>query len=811
MLRNYLKVAIRSIFRNKLTSFINIAGLALSMVCCLLIYLYVKDEIGYDRYNKNADNIYRVTRNFLSQDGSVSLHLGHVAPPFGPLLKNDFSQMEEVARVLQYNPLLSLEENGERKLSFNESNTYIADPHIMKIFSFEMVDGNSNISLERPFTMILSDKMAEKYYGTTSIQGKHLKADNQYDFEITGVFKSFPEQSHWHPDFLISFSTLFDENMYGRKNLETNWGNNSFATYILANDQFDAQAIEAQFPAFLDRHMGANAAKDNYPLPSTWTTLFLQPLTKIHLHSHLDSEVEANGNINTVYMMSVIGLFIMLIACFNFINLSTARATIRSKEVGLRKVVGAFKKQLVIQYLSESVVIALFAMVIALSLTPLGLQWLNDFTTKSLHLNLFNNALNLVTIIAFTVLVGILAGLYPSLIISGFKPALILKGQQGSKSKGGIRKILVIAQFSISIVLIIATFITFQQLDYLNKRDLGYSKDQIITLPYFGDDLKNRYDAFYNEMIRNGTVKNASRSSIIPTGRLLDSQGSMVQKGDTMTATDIVIKDVRIDSEFFDTYQIPIVNGRNFSTEIKSDDSLSFVINEAAVRMIGWTNEEAIGKMFQNGNVKGQVIGVVKDFHFESLHEKIIPIVFHMEPNYRRMSVRVDGADFQGGIQQLEKVWHEFLPERPFEYKFLSDRYKELYDNEQKQRQLFVIFSGLAIFIASLGLFVLATFNTLQRTKEIGIRKVMGASITSILQLLTKEIVYMILIANVIAWPIAWYLTSQWLDGFAYRIDSNVVVYLLAAVMGILIGLITVGSQTLKAAMTNPASTLRNQ
>lgn len=268
---------------------------------------------------------------------------------------------------------------------------------------------------------------------------------------------------------------------------------------------------------------------------------------------------------------------------------------------------------------------------------------------------------------------------------------------------------------------------------------------------------------------------------------------------------------MRIDSEFFDTYQIPIVNGRNFSTEIKSDDSLSFVINEAAVRMIGWTNEEAIGKMFQNGNVKGQVIGVVKDFHFESLHEKIIPIVFHMEPNYRRMSVRVDGADFQGGIQQLEKVWHEFLPERPFEYKFLSDRYKELYDNEQKQSQLFVIFSGLAIFIASLGLFGLATFNTLQRTKEIGIRKVMGASITSILQLLTKEIVYMILIANVIAWPIAWYLTSQWLDGFAYRIDSNVVVYLLAAVMAILIGLITVGSQTLKAAMTNPASTLRNQ
>jgi putative ABC transport system permease protein len=348
-------------------------------------------------------------------------------------------------------------------------------------------------------------------------------------------------------------------------------------------------------------------------------------------------------------------------------------------------------------------------------------------------------------------------------------------------------------------------------LDYLNKRDLGYSKDQIITIPYFGDELGNRYEAFHIELVRGGAVKNASRSSIIPTGRLLDSQGSSVQRGDSMAATDIVIKDVRIDPDFFDTYQIPLASGRNFSKEIKSDDSLSFVINEAAVRMIGWNNDEAMGKVFLNGGTKGQVIGVVKDFHFESLHEEIIPIVFHMQPNYRRVSVRVDGKDFQGGIRQLEKVWNEFLPERPFEYRFLSDRYKELYESEQKQSQLFVIFSGLAIFIASLGLFGLATFNALQRTKEIGIRKVMGASLVSILQLLSKEIVLMIIIANLIAWPVAWYLTSQWLDGFAYRIDINFGVYLLAAIIALLIGVVTVSSQTIKAALTNPAITLRNE
>ncbi|NJM25572.1 MAG: FtsX-like permease family protein [Bacteroidia bacterium] len=441
---------------------------------------------------------------------------------------------------------------------------------------------------------MLSDKMADKYFNTQQVQGKHLRANNQLDLEVTGTFESFPAQSHWHPDFLVSFSTLNDSTIYGKRGLETNWGNNSFATYVLAGDQFDKDKLEAQFPAFIDKHMGNNG---NPVMPSTYTNIFLQPLADIHLRSHLDSEIEANGNINNVYMMGVIGVFIMLIAGFNFVNLSTARATKRSKEVGLRKVAGAFKTQLIFQYLSESIMIAAFAIVLAIAFAWLSLGWLNDFTNKSLTLSLTTQWPLYAGLIAVALLVGVLAGIYPAFIISGFKPALIVKGD-ASKGKGTLRKVLVVAQFSISVMLIVATLITVQQLQFMNNRQLGYSKDQVVTLRYFGQELSNNYDAFYNELVKSASVRNMARSSRIPTGRLLDSSGAQIEQGDSLVATNVVIKFVRTDYEFFDTYEIPLVAGRNFSKEIKTDDSLAYVLNESAVAMIGWTPGEAVGKVF---------------------------------------------------------------------------------------------------------------------------------------------------------------------------------------------------------------------
>lgn len=816
MIRNYIKTALRSIFRNKLTAFINIAGLALAMASALLIYLFVMDEVSYDRYHSKADRTYRVTRDFLSREGVVSVHLAAVAPPFGPLLKNDFGEIETMARTLQFQLVMAIEENGDRKRITSEEEVYMIEPDLFKIFDIPVVAGNPAQALERPLTVMLSEMAAQKYFETTDVIGKHLKAGRRLDLEVTGVFKNFPLQSHWHPEFMISFSTLNDSTIYGRKALETNWGNNSFGTYLLLDEGADPAKIESRFPAFVDKHYGT-FEKANFGTPADFvasktTTIFLQKVSDIHLRSHLDSELEVGGNINNVYMMGVIGLFIILIACFNFINLSTARATKRAKEVGLRKVVGAFRNQLIFQYLSESVMVALFGLVLAIGFAFIALDWLNQFTNKDLSLNLIGNWPILFGISGFAITVGLLAGIYPAFVISSFKPALVLKGQQGSvRGKAGIRKTLVVSQFAISVVLIIATSITIQQLTYLNNRDLGFDKDKVITLPvYF--ELGATYESFYNELTKSSAIKNVGRSSRLPTGRLLDFRGTArIMKGDSLVDSGIGLKYVAVDYEFFETYGIPMAGGRNFSKAIPTDDTLAFVVNEAAVRKFGWkSNGEGIDKDFQYGGTKGKLIGVSRDFHFESLHQEITPMIFFISRfGYNNMSVKIAGDNIQNGIEHLQKVWKEFLPIRPFDYQFMSDRYQRLYETEQKQGQLFTVFSGLAIFIACLGLFGLATFNTLQRIKEIGVRKVLGASVPNILALLSKEIVVLIVIANLIAWPFAWYLMDKWLGTFAYHISMNLLIYISAAFLAILIALITVSSQTIKAAMTNPSNTLR--
>ncbi len=815
MLRNYLTTAIRSLFRNKLTAFINVAGLALSMTSALMIYLFVSDEFRYDTHHAKLDRTYRITRNFLDVNGVPRLHLASVAPPIGPLLKNDFGEIEQMARTLQFGVVMAIEENGERKKIATENDAYMAEPELLKIFDIDIVSGNPDKALERPLSVMLSESSAHKYFETTDVVGKHLKADQNLDLEVTGVYKDFPVQSHWHPTFLISFSTLNDSTVYGRRRLETNWGNNAFTTYLLLDSGTDPVKLQAQLPGFLDKHFGPFAIA-NFGAPPSFvaskvTTLFVQKVSDIHLRSHLDDELEVGGNINNVYMMTVIGGFIVLIACFNFINLSTARATKRSKEVGLRKVVGAFRKQLIAQYLSESVLVSILAFALSLPLSIMALRWLNDFTDKSISLDMSTGVSIVLGLLGFAIGVGLLAGVYPAFVISSFRPALVLKGQQGSsKGNSAIRKVLVVSQFAISIVLIIATSITSMQLNYLNSRELGFDKEGVITLPYY-DELSETYDAFYNELTRSAVIKNATRSSRIPTGRLLDSQGSpSIMQGDSLVNTGVSLKMVAIDYEFFDTYHIEMAAGRMFSKSIPTDDSLAFIINETAARKLGWaTLEEGIDKDFVYGGVKGKLIGIVKDFHFESLHQDYVPMSFFVQENfYNNLTVRFAGNKKEA-LEYLEKTWRSFLPIRPFDFQFTSDRYDRLYDAEQKQGQLFSIFSGLAIFIACLGLFGLATFNTLQRVKEIGIRKVLGASVPVILMLLSKEIVVLIVVANLIAWPVAWYLMDMWLGSFAFHTPLSPLVFLGAAVAAILLALATVSAQTIRAAMTNPSHTLR--
>jgi putative ABC transport system permease protein len=818
MLTNYLKVALRNIFRNKLTAFINIGGLALSMTCALMIYLYIADEISYDRYHKNADRTYRITRDFLSPDGTTNLRLANVAPPIGPLVKNDFGEIEVMARTINFGFVIGLEENGELKKVFNEDYLFVAEPEIFKIFDVDFLSGNPSTSLEKPFTVMLSEKTAKRYFNDTNVLGKRLRAGNQYDLEVTGVYKDFPKQSHWHPELLVSFNTLNDTAVYGRKGLETNWGNNSFGTYILLEKGASPEKLEAQLPDFLNKHFGPYAiAQWGAPpdfVASRSTRLWVQKVTDIHLKSKRDDELEANGDLNSVYLMGVIGIFIVLIACFNFINLSTAHATKRAKDVGMRKVVGALKNQLVTQYLSESVLIAFFALLFSIAMSSLVIVWLNDFTNKELSLDFIGNWPMGLSLIGFTVFVGLLAGIYPSFIISSYKPALVLKGQQSSAGgKGTLRKGLVIFQFAISIALMIVTAITYQQLNFLSNRDLGYDKNKVVTLRHY-NELNETYNGFYNELTKSSLIKNVSRSTLIPTNRLLNSSGPpMITKGDSLINSSIETKLVFSDAEFFKTYNIEMIAGRDFDKARVTDDSLAFIVNETAAREYGWTDlNAAIDKDFNYDGTKGKLIGIVKDFHFESLHQRIVPIVFYQQPgDYNDLSVKIAGDNFEEGIAHLEKVWKEFLPNRPFDFQFLSDRYERLYEAEQKQSQLFTIFSGLAIFIACLGLFGLAVFSTLQRIKEIGVRKVLGASVVSILALLSKEIILLILIANVIAWPMAWYTMREWLGTFAYHVDMSLVVFILSALMAVLIALFTIGSQTIKAGMTNPANILRSE
>lgn len=811
MLLYYFKVAVRSAFRNKLTASINIIGLALAISCALLISLFVTDELAYDTQHPQASRLYRVTRTFYNQDGEPSLKLSNVAPPIGMLMKHDFPEIEKMFRTLSFNTTVTLPEEGAERKVFREPNIFASEPDILNMLQVKVLEGNPTTALEKPFTMMLSEPMALKYFGTTQVQGKHLQIfSNRYDFEITGVFKPFAPQTHFHPDFLLAFNTLNDSTLYGRRGLETNWGNNAFGTYFILKDGEDAEAFEKKLPDFLDRHFGPYAIA-NFGAPADFkasrgTSLHLQNIQDIHLKSQLDDELEPPGNINTVYLMGIIGVFIVLIASFNFINLSTAQATKRAREVGVRKVAGAYKTQLVTQYLSESVLMALLGFSIALGTTFLSVSWLNDFLGKAIQLTTQWELL--VWALAVAILIGVLAGIYPALVVSGFKPAVILKSQK-SASKSWLRRGLVVAQFVISVGLIIATAVIYNQLEYLNKKDLGYGRDQIVRLPYYGQ-LTESYDAFYNELVKNSAIVNASRSSRIPTGRLLDSQGAQIKKGDSVQAVSTRIADLRVDHEFFQTYQIPLVAGRYFSREIKSDDTLAYIINEAATRAMGFEPESIVDHEFTYGGRKGKIIGVVKDFHFESLHQIISPIVVSIPRQYYgNLSIQIAQDNFAEGLAHLEKTWNSFLPGRLFEYSILNQSYARLYETESKQSKLFTGFAMLAIVIACLGLFGLATFNALQRVKEIGIRKTLGASIPSILVLLSKEIVVLVIIANVVAWPMAWFYMDKWLASFAYRVDMNLLVFIGAGVIAVGIALLTVGWQCIRAAHTNPTVALR--
>jgi len=808
MLTNYLKIAFRNLLKHKVYSSINVFGLGIGMACSILILLWVRDELSYDRFHANAGRVYRVTREWKNQDGQTSLHLARVAPPIGPLLKHDFPNIvEDVVRIrADYNTLLKL---GDR--TFVEERFFWAEANIFDIFSFSLLKGDPATALKEPNSVVLSEAMAQKYFGAADPLGKTIYYENQADLKVTGVVRNVPPNSHFKFDFLGSFITL--ENFFGRDFMATNWGRNNYLTYLLLPEGLPAEVLREQIPAFLDKHITQlvinNTGQPPTNKPSLTNQLHLQKLTDIHLHSHLTTEIEQNGDIVNVYLFSAIAFFILLIACINFMNLATARSAKRAKEIGLRKVLGAYKKQLVQQFLGESLLIAALALLLAVALVEAALPFFNEFVGKSLSLNVWQNPGLLVGLIAITLFVGLLSGSYPAFLLSSFRPARILKGEDKTSGKSAFRTALVVGQFSISIGLIISMGMVYHQLDFLRNKKLGFDKEQVLILRANGD-VQEHFQTIKSRLMENSAILNVTASRLVPSNKLLNSWGGQVFDGDKKENLTFRLAVVEVNYDFFSTYRIPFLAGRDFSREHATDDSAAFILNRAAVEQLGWPPGEAVGKPMVYGNRTGHIVGVVEDVHFESLHNKIVPVIYLIDRGGSpQFALRLSGRDISGTLAFIKTIWSEYQPDYPFEYRFLDEQLRSLYDSEENLGQVFGIFSLLAVLIACLGLYGLAAYAAEQRTKEIGIRKVLGATIGSLVGLMSKEFLKLVIIANLIAWPLAWFAMDRWLNNFAYRIEIAWWVFIAAGALALAIALLTVSWQAIRAAIANPVKALR--
>ncbi|KYG79070.1 putative ABC transport system permease protein [Roseivirga ehrenbergii] len=799
MLKSYLKIALRSLKRHKVFSIINVLGLSVGLACCMLIGLYISEETSYDKFHTNSDNIYRFTREFISPDGSTSLHLSRVAPPFGPLAKEDFSgEIEKIGRMMSV--------SGPVKYNnrlYDEDNFYFADPEIAAILTFDVIEGNIVQALTQPGSVVISDEMAYKYFGDEDPIGKSINFLSQADLIVKGVFKKLPENSSFQVDFLAEMTPL--EAFYGgREAMMQNWGSNNFATFFTLKPEGRISEIERRMGDFLNKHIDEEA--------TTWTALHVQKLTDIHLHSNLDDEQGQNSDITYVYIFASIAFLILAIACINYMNLATARSATRAKEVGMRKVFGAGKGKLINQFLVESIVLVFFALFLAVGVTSLILPYFRAFTGLQLEFDLFTNLPLVAVILTSAVVVGVLSGSYPAFYLSSFQPLKVLKGKlTGGAKSGNLRRFLVVVQFTISVILIVSTIVVFKQLDFIQNKKLGYDREQMMIMGV-SQQVADQYEAFKNELLTIQGVKMVGGSSRVPSGQLLDSQGAQAEVNGEMLPTPVVIKSLSVDPDFIPTYQMEMASGRNFSDNF-ANDSTSFVLNEKSVEVIGWGSaEDAIGQNMIYAGVRGKVIGVVKDFHFESLQSEISPIIMVNRPNQmRNLSIKIEGTNIRSAIQQVEELYANFSPNAPLNYNFLDDRFENLYTTETQRSQLFTLFSGLAIFLACLGLFGLASFTVSQRSKEISIRKVLGASVQQIVGILSKEFVILIAVAMLLAFPVAWYFMNDWLAGYAYRTTLGVSPFLLAALIAGAIAFVTISFQTFKAAVSNPSERLRDE
>lgn len=801
MVRNYIIIALRNLQRNKLYTVINILGLAVGITCFVLIMLFVQDELSYDRFHTKADRIYRLIEKIeLEGQGEESSSNPF---PVGPTLKNDYPHL--IDHAIRFTDLQVDKRTlkiGDQK--FSEPDIFFADSNVFEVFDFGLIRGNPDKVLAGPNLIVISEAMAERYFPGEDPIGKQILYEGITNLEVTGILAEVPDQSHFRFQALISFPTL---RQFMGQGLEKNWVWNPNWTYLLLAEGVTPAELESQFPNFIDKYYPA--------FIKTQITHYLQPLGDIHLKSHLDYEIEPNSSEDNIYIFLVIGIFILLIACINFMNLATARSARRAQEVGMRKVLGANRAQLVRQFLGESLVMSGFAVLVALFLLSLVLPFFNDISGKNLSQDALLQPGFLLSLILIGGVVGIISGLYPAFYLSSFMPVKVLKGKLKSQPLDRIlRKGLVVMQFSISLVLIISTFFIYRQFSFMQNHDTGFTRDHIVVIPT-KPGIVTKIDLFRDELLRDPHIKNATiMNEIIGVHHNVHEYNyEGMEPGKWIYFPSLIV-----DEHFVNTFDLEIVAGRDFSKDISTDDTLAILINETMVKNLGWgTPEEALDKQFFTPRGKERVTGVVKDFHFVSLKDKIRPFVLDITSGNARqfftknIAVRIDGSNIENTLNFIDGKWTELVPDHPFEYSFLESELNNLYRDEDKLADLVGYFSLLAIFIACLGLFALASFTAEQRTREIGIRKVLGASVMGIVRLMAGDFLWLILIANLIAWPVAWWFMHTWLSSFAYRTDLQIWVFAAAAVAVFGIAMLTILFQSLKAGRSNPVMALRDE
>jgi putative ABC transport system permease protein len=798
MFKNYLKIALRNFWKNKTSSAINIFGLTIGLTSCLLIALYIQHEVSYDNFEKKGNRIARVIMEY-SFAGSPESNKGNytsvrVAKVFGQV----FPEVESAIKMTEYSRVV-----GYKDKLIDEKNFMYSDSTFLNFFSFNLLRGNIHNVLSAPYNVVLTQSTAKKYFGDEDPIGKALKVGNDSNlYQVTGVIQDCPSNSQIKFDFLASFSSLGITAEWEK----TYWDAN-YTTYLLLKNENSISSLQAKLPAFMRKEMAGQGATVNF---------YLEPFDKIHLHSAYGG-FEPNNSITYIYILAAVALLILIIACSTYINLSTARSIERAKEVGVRKVIGAEKNQLFWQFIGESLLICLLAIILSLAIAVLALPYFNQLSQKELHAGSLFSLPFILFSLSVAVFVSFIAGSYPAIILSGFQPIKVLKGSFKNTGSGQwLRKSLIVFQFAISVFLIVSTFMMQKQLYYIQHKNLGYDREHVLILP-MSSSIFTHLDLIKQEFKQNPNVLSISRCHRSP----VEGGGGYNMRSEIMPENQqIAVTANPADEDFIKTTGLQLIAGTSFSAQdvIAADDTnrktrlFHFVLNESAAKQLGWTPQQAIGKkMFLGDDRPGYVKGVVKDFNFQSLHDPIKGYILFPEDWARELLVKLSGHDLQQSISFLESKWKTLVTDRPFEYRFMDDDYNKLYDAELRLGKVMNLFSSIAIVLACLGLFGLSSYTAQQRFKEIGIRKVLGASVSNIVIALSKDFLRLTFVAMVIAFPVAWWAMTKWLQDFTYRTTMSWTIYIIAGALTLLLAIVTVSVHAIRAALTNPVKSLRTE